>query len=80
MYKIYIPTYLSIYLSIYVSIYLCIYLSIANLISPCSGRGPCAQYGGWRLDQASELLTDLAKDEARHDQVRRVGRGELYIM
>ena len=59
------------------------YLSIAcvpNLISPCSGRGPCAQYGGWRLDQASELLTDLAEDEARHDQVRRVGRGELYIM
>ena len=58
------------------------YLSIAcvpNLISPCSGRGPCAQYGGWRLDQASELLTDLAEDEARHDQVRRVGRGELYI-
>ena len=62
-------------------LYLSIYLyHLSNLISACSGRGPCAQYGGWRLDQASELLTDLAKDEARHDQVRRVGRGELYIM
>ena len=57
----------------------CIYLSPIpiNLISPdCSARGPCAQYGGWRLDQASELLTDLAEDQARDDQVRRV---ELYI-
>ena len=57
-----------------------IYLSIAcipNLITPaCSARGPCAQYSGWRLDQASELLTDLAEDQARDDQVRRV---ELYI-
>ena len=61
-------------------IYLSIYLSIAcipNLISPaCSARGPCAQYSGWRLDQASELLTDLAEDQARDDQVRRV---EIYI-
>ena len=56
----------------------CIYLSpIPKLITPaCSARGPCAQYGGWRLDQASELLTDLAEDQARDDQVRRV---ELYI-
>ena len=57
-----------------------IYLSIAcipNLITPaCSARGPCAQYGGWRLDEASELLTDLAEDQARDDQVRRV---EIYI-
>ena len=57
-----------------------LYLSIAcisKLITPaCSARGPCAQYGGWRLDQASELLTDLAEDQARDDQVRRV---ELYI-
>ena len=57
-----------------------LYLSIAcipKLITPaCSARGPCAQYSGWRLDQASELLTDLAEDQARDDQVRRV---EIYI-
>ena len=54
-------------------LYLPIIACIPKLISPaCSARGPCAQYGGWRLDQASELLTDLAEDQARDDQVRRV--------
>ena len=74
-YKAIKPHFACIYLSTYLFI-----ACVPNLISPaCSGRGPCAQYGGWRLDQASELLTDLAEDEARHDQVRRVGRGELYM-